>query len=310
MKENVNLKEYTYLRIGGDARFFVEVTTEDELQDAVVFAKKKKLPFFILGAGSNVLVSDQGFSGIIIRMRIQNFARQGATLRVGAGMPNAVVVARAAEAGLTGIEWMIGIPGSVGGSVRGNAGCYSGEMKDVVSRVRFFDTIRGEFQEEENTFCEFGYRESIFKQHQEWVITQVELVLREGSPEVSRRFIRHYSRERARSQDIGSSSAGCLFKNIRWPKDDVAHARLLRRFPELAQFSQRSTVPSSFLIDRLGLKGKKIGHAFISPKHANFIINEGGATAEEIIILAGLIKEYVHRKFDLQLEEEIQMIGF
>lgn len=310
IQEHVDLKPYTYFKIGGPARFFIEVVSEDVLKEALVFAQKKKIPFCVIGAASNMLVADSGFRGLVIRMMLRDIVIDGAHVLAGAGVPNAVLVARTIAAGLSGFEWAIGIPGSIGGSVRGNAGCFSGEMKDVIERVRFFNTKTGEFEERDNTFCRFGYRDSIFKSSPHLIITAAVLGLRNGGTDFAQRLVRHYTRERSSHQDIGTSSAGCIFKNAPWPTSEHARSRLISLVPQLIEFSSRPAIPAAFLIDQLGLKGKMIGRASVSKKHANFVINEGGASAEDVVMLIGLIKEYVHRKYDIHLEEEIQYIGF
>jgi len=310
IRENVELKPFTYFKIGGPARYFAEVINKTELEQAVRFAKARDLPICVLGAASNILVADGGFCGLVIRLMLRGIRIDESKVYAEAGVPNAVLVARLVSAGLAGFEWAIGIPGTVGGSVRGNAGCFGGEMKDVVRSVYFFNTDTGEFDEQNSKFCEFGYRDSIFKHAPNLIITEVDLELERGNPEVSQRRVRYYTRHRSEAQDIGSASAGCIFKNPTWPADEQIRARLLRFFPDLADFDNRKTIPAAFLIDRLGLKGKRIGAVSISEKHANYLINNGGANAESVVMLIGLVKEYVHRKFDLQLEEEIQYVGF
>ncbi len=310
IRENVELKPFTYFKIGGPARYFAEVKNEKELEKAIRFAKAHGLPISCIGAASNILISDKGFPGLLVRLMLRAIGIDGTSVRVEAGVPNAVLVARLAQEGLSGFEWAIGIPGTVGGSVRGNAGCFGGEMKDVVDRVYFFNTETGEFTDEDNQFCKFGYRDSIFKHSPELVITRAEFTLQKGDPDSIQKRVRYYTRHRSDAQDIGSASAGCIFKNPSWPADDRLRARLLHFFPELADFSYQKVIPAAHLIDRLGLKGKKIGAVSVSKKHGNYLINEGGANAESVIMLIGLIKEYVHRKFGLQLEEEIQYVGF
>ena len=310
MKEHINLGPYTYFKIGGPARFFVEVMSPEDLKEAIAFARKNKLPFVVLGAASNILVSDNGFAGVVIRMMLRDIQRDGTALVIGCGVPNAIAVARSIKENLTGFEWAIGIPGTIGGSVRGNAGCYSGEMKDVIERVKVFNTKTGKIEEKNNAACRFNYRDSIFKHSLHLIILEAVLRLREGNPETSQKLVRFYTTSRAHSQDIGSESAGCIFKNAPWPDDEVSRKRLLHFSPYLAEFSHQPVIPAGFLIDRLGLKGRAIGRVSISKKHGNYFINQGGATAEEVIMLIGLVKEYVHRKYGLHLEEEIQYVGF
>ncbi len=310
MQEGVSLKPYTYFKVGGPARFFVDVKNEGDLKEAIVFAKKHKFPFVVLGAASNIVVADTGFPGVVIRMQMRGITHDGDTLTADAGVPNAVLVARAITEGLSGLEWAIGIPGTVGGSVRGNAGCFGGEIKDILKTVRVLNADTGKIEEYNNAFCHFAYRESIFKKHPNLIVLSATFALRKGNPEVSQRMVRHYTAGRSKSQDIGESSAGCMFKNVAWPKDEAQRKRLLHLLPQLAEFAGFPTIPVGLLIDHLGLKGRTIGGVSISKKHGNYMINRGNARAEEVVMLVGLVKEYIHRKFDLHLEEEIQYIGF
>lgn len=315
IKENVSLAPYTVFKIGGQARFFTEVRSAEELRAVLLWASQKGLPYFILGLGSNILVSDSGFSGLVIKMENRELRQEGekdnclsfspipagefpmsrfkrgeeiggGCVIAGAGVRMAEVVNFAERAGLTGFEWGIGIPGTVGGSVRGNAGCFGGEMKDVVVSVKVFDLETKTISVFPLSSCEFAYRRSVFKERPGLIVLEVRLRLKEGEKGETKKRIAESVKTRIRTQEIGSKCAGCIFKN---PREDVAAAAL---------------------IDELGLKGTRIGGALISTKHANFIINTGSATAEDIIILIGLIKERVHRTFDILLEEEIQLVGF
>ena len=310
IQEGISLKPYTYLKVGGPANFFVDVKNEKDLFDAIAFAKKQKIPFVVFGAASNIVVADSGFRGLVIRMQMRGIERNENELIADAGVPNAVLVARSVSDGLSGVEWAIGIPGTVGGSVRGNAGCFGGEIKDVLKTVRVLDANTGKIAEHDNDFCHFNYRESIFKKQPNLIILSATFALRKGDPEVSQRMVRHYTAGRSKSQDIGEASAGCMFKNVAWPASKERRSRLLHFIPQLAEYSQHSMIPAGFLIDHLGLKGRAIGGVSISKKHGNYMINNGSARAEEVVMLVGLIKEYVHRKYDLHLQEEVQYIGF
>ncbi|MDA1334853.1 MAG: UDP-N-acetylmuramate dehydrogenase [bacterium] len=311
IKKNIDLKPYTYFKIGGHAKYFTDVTNPGELRDAVKFAKGEGVPFFIAGATSNTLISDDGYPGVFIRMMMRNIVTDGDTLRVDAGVPNAIAVSYALKQGLGGFEWAIGIPGTIGGSVRGNAGCFSGEMRDVVKKVTLFNTLTDDTEVLDNQGCGFKYRHSIFKEYPHLVVLSADLGLRKTNPDVSQRFVRYYTSTRTDKQDIGASSAGCVFKNVEWPSDRKQREKLFERFPDLQDFIGRQNIPIGFLIDNaLGLKGKRIGHVHISDKHANYFINDGGATAEQVIMLIGLVKERIHRKFGLHPEEEIQYVGF
>lgn len=319
IKENVPLAPYTIYKIGGPARFFVEVKNADELQDALIFINEKKMPLVILGAGSNVLISDNGFNGLVIRMIGGNISVDGEHMHVDAGVMMARVVTESGKYGLHRFEWGIGIPGTIGGSVRGNAGCFGGEMKDVVERVRVFQfpisksqiqNFQTEIFELSNDECRFGYRDSVFKTHPEWVILSAILKLQKGDTAEVQQEIRRIMQERVAKQDIGAKCCGCIFKNVLWSENNGEKEKLLAQFPELAQFRERQTIPSAFLIDRAGLKGCMIGAIYISEKHANFFVNKGGGTSRDVCALIAKAKEKVKKKFSIDLHEEIQMIVF
>jgi UDP-N-acetylmuramate dehydrogenase len=310
IQENVSIAPFTFYKIGGPVRYFAEAKNSEELREAVTFATERKIPIFILGAGSNILVSDKGYGGLVVRLSGREVRAEGNEMLVGAGVMMARAATEASKAELTGFEWAIGVPGTVGGSVRGNAGCFGSEMKDVVERVEVFDTLNSKRSTLNPKQCEFGYRDSIFKKHPEWIIISATLKLRKDDFSKIQERIREISAERAEKQDIGTKSCGCIFKNVSWIRKDINKEKLLAHFPELAQFKDQPNIPASFLIDSVGLKSRRVGHVFISPKHANFFINDGGATTEEVIMLIGMAKDVVRRKFRIMLEEEIQYVGF
>lgn len=334
IKENEPLAGHTIYKIGGPARFFAEVKNRAELEEALQFAIRKGLAppapplnshpdnagrspganfnagFFIMGAGSNILISDRGFDGMVIRLTGGEIRIEGEQMIVSAGVMMARAAAEAAAAGLAGFAWAIGVPGSIGGSVRGNAGCFGYEMRDAVESVDVFDALQITDYKLQTAECAFAYRHSIFKQHPEWAILSATLKLRKGETAAIQREIRAMSVERAAKQDIGSKSCGCIFKNPPWPDGAEAKEKILAQFPELAVFAARPEIPAAFLIDRAGLKGKRAGHIIVSDKHANFFINEGGGTAEDARSLIAVAQKSVQEKYGISLREEIQYIGF
>src|SRR3989338_3600695 len=309
IKENVSLADFSVFKIGGPARYFAVVKSEDDFIEALKFAGNKNMPIFILGAGSNILVSDEGFDGLAIKMDLQDLRIEGNKVYAGSGVFMARVVNESIKVGLGGFEWGIGIPGTIGGSVRGNAGCFGSEMKDVVDTVwavNIKDFQKSIFTNEE---CRFRYRDSYFKHSPSFVIVSAVLTLSQGDLLISRKKILEYTTHRSQTQEIGAKSEGCIFKNIPW--EDVQNKQaLLKEFTDLLQFLKRPTLPASYLIDQAGLKGKTIGNVNVSPKHANYIVNKGGGKAEEVMMLIALIKERVHTKYNIFLEEEIQLVGF
>ena len=310
VKENVSLKPHTVFKIGGPARFFVEVKSSQEFKEALGFAKEKAAPFFIAGAGSNILISDKGFDGVFIKNLANKIDIKGEEVFCESGAMMPYIAAEAAKAGLSGFEWGIGVPGTVGGSVRGNAGCYGGEMKDVVRSVEVFNSDTATSYRLQAINCGFSYRDSIFKKNPGLVVLSATLELKKGDETAIRARMRVLTERRGETQDIGAKCAGCIFKNVLWARRDINKREFLGRFPVFSRFENDSAISAGFLIDEAGLKGKKIGGAQISRKHANFFINSGGATAEDVVMLVAVAKEYVHRKFGILLEEEIQYVGF
>jgi len=307
LQENVPLANYTSFGIGGPARYFAEVESVADLKEAVKMANEKGLEFFILGGGSNVLVSDKGYSGLAIRVKLENIALQeNGTILVGAGVPLAKVVNFTVENSLAGLEWAAGIPGTIGGAVVGNAGTPEGEMKNSVQKVEFFDIEKFGIFSLPGEKCDFYYRSSYFKGKSNVVILSVELALEKGVLEEIKNKIEKKIAERKGKQPQGGRSAGSFFQN-----PVVENASLREDFEnEKGVKCKENKIPAGWFIEKIGFKGKKIGGAQVSEAHANFILNVGNAKAEDFIILASLIKQKVRSKYDIQLKEEVQYIGF
>ena len=317
IKENILLAPYTIYKIGGAARFFAEAKNREDLEEFLRFSVEKQMPFFIMGAGSNTLVADEGFDGMVIRMTGGDIKIEEERIIIDAGVMMARAAGEAARHGLAGFAWAIGVPGTIGGSVRGNAGCFGHEMRDAVESVEVIDTRKWDpdnsgshFLILKNAECAFYYRDSLFKRHPERVIVSATLKLSKGDAAAIQQEMRVMSAERAAKQDIGTKSCGCIFKNPSWPDPPGEKENILTRFPELAPFAPRPEIPAAFLLDRAGLKGKRVGRIVISDKHANFFINEGGGAAEEVRSLVAAAKYAVREKYGIVLHEEIQYLGF
>ena len=257
VKENVLLADYTTFKIGGPARYFFRAKTKQDLIKAIEFAKNKHLAFFILGGGSNLLISDNGFKGVIIKIQSRDYRIDGTRIIVDAGIELNTLVNLSIDNSLTGLEWAIGIPGTIGGAVKVNASAFGQSIKKLVKNIKKINKI----------------------------IISVELDLKKGNKEDSLKIIKEYIQKRKNTQPLEYASAGCIFKNT-------------------------SGQGAGRLIDQAGLKGVKIGQAMISEKHANFIINLGGAKSDDVINLIKLVKQTIKDKFNLELEEEIQYLGF
>ncbi len=285
LKQDILLKDYTTFKIGGKAKYFYKAETKEELIKAVKITKKIKLPFFILGGGSNILVADKGYQGLVIKMLHTNHLILDTKISTEAAVPLSLLVKKSLDSNLTGLEWGIGIPGTVGGAIRGNAGAFGKSISDIIKQVEVFNSEKEKIENYSQKNSDFAYRESVFKKRPELVILSAELELKIGNKEEIQKKMKECLDYRKNSQPLEFPSAGSIFKN---PPDISA-----------GQF-----------IDRCGLKGKRIGDVEISRKHANFIINLGNGKAEDVLKLINLMKKQVKDKFNIQLEEEIQYIGF
>jgi UDP-N-acetylmuramate dehydrogenase len=285
VKINEPLAKHTTFGIGGPADLFYEAKTTKEVVGAVNLVQEVGIDWLILGAGSNLLVSDDGVRGLVIKVGLKKYKvhKESGSFNIvaGAGMSLPDLVSLTQKLGLAGLEFLVGIPGTIGGAIWGNAGAWQNEISDLVESVRVVSQEGKAFWLPKNE-CRFAYRNSRFKRTKE-AILEVKLKLKKGDRKKIARRIKTFQEKR--SQQPQGLSAGCVFVN---PKPQ----------------------PAGALIDQCGLKGKTIGKAQISPQHANFIINLGGAKAKDVMSLIQLAKKEVKRKFNLELKEEIQLVGF
>ena len=295
-QKNVSLKNYTTFKIGGRAKYFFAAKTKGDLIEAVSVAKKLRLPFFILGGGSNLLISDDGFKELVIKIENLKLKIENSKLIVDAGISLSKLVDISTKRGLTGLEWAVGIPGTVGGAVFGNAGAFQKSMKNVVKKVEVFDTKELRIENYGLRDCRFGYKDSVFKRNKNLIILSVALKLKKGKKSEIKKKIKEYLNYRKETQPLNYPSAGSVFKN---PSPSQV---FLKKFGRASGFS------AGELIQKCGLKGKKIGQVQISEKHANFIVNLGNARAKDVKKLINLAKKEVKKKFKINLEEEIELL--
>jgi len=298
-QKDVSLKNYTTFKIGGKAKYFFIAKTKEDLFCAITAAKKLKLPFFVLGGGSNLLVSDKGYEGLVINFKFSVFSFQKNKIIVGAGTRLGELVNASAERRLTGLEWASGIPGTVGGAVFGNAGAFQKSMKDVVKEVEVLDTKDLRFKIYDFKKCQFGYRNSIFKHKKNLIILSIIFKLKKGKKSEIKKRIKEYLNYKKERQPFDYPSAGSIFKN--------PSGFSVGELGEESKFSS-SSFAAARLIEKCGLKGKRIGQAKISEKHANFIVNLGNARAKDVKELIDLVKKEVKKKFKINLEEEIRFL--
>lgn len=307
IQENIPLAPLTTFKIGGPARYFIIVSSEEELIEALKWAKDKKIPLFILGGGSNLLISDKGFNGLVIKLQINNCEVKGNKIFAEAGTLLSKLVAESLKNSLTGLEWAVGIPGTVGGALVNNAGAFGKDISAIVEKAQVLDVDILKKKEITNKDCCFEYRQSMFKGNSSWIILSTVLNLSKGDSEKSREVIKENSKQRSYKQS--QRSAGCFFKNISWDRKDINKEKLIKRFPELKKHTTTPRLGVGFLIDYMGLKGKSINDAAISYEHASYIINKGSAKAEDVLILVNLVKERIQHHYGLFLEEEVEIIN-
>ena len=280
------MARHTTFQIGGPADRFVTVENAAQLQGLLSCLRQAGIPYLVLGKGSNLLVSDKGIRGAVLHLggdfKKVEVLPDGRTLRAGAGAPLASVCALARERSLTGLEFAWGIPGSVGGGAYMNAGAYGGEMRDVVSRVLHLgpDGAPGEARGEE--LC-FGYRKSRYTGGED-IITAVEFTLQPGDPAAIAGKMEELMARRKDKQPYDMPSAGSVFKR---PQNGFAAA----------------------LIEQCGLKGRRVGGAQVSEKHAGFIVNTGGATCQDVLELISVIRKTVEEQTGTCLECEVRVTG-
>lgn len=308
-KDNEPLAKHVNFRIGGPAKYFVEARSTQDLVEAVKIAKEYSLPYFILGGGSNTLVSDEGYQGLVIKAANRNTRYDGDLVTAEAGVISATVARGSADKGLRGFEWAVSLPGTIGGAVRGNAGCFGGEVKDNLVSVKLLRD--GQVIDVPAADMHYAYRHSVLKEpgHEQDVILEATFKLTPGDRAEALALIEKNLAGRKASQPLGSSSAGCMFKNFEFKTEDeilkIKHSTVV---PE--QMLAMHRLGAGWIIDQLGLKGTKIGDAQIAPQHGNFLLNVGHATAKDIVTLISFVKTRARDEFGVQLHEEVQYLGF
>ena len=315
--KNVNLKEFTSCKTGGPAKYFIQIDNVDDLVNTLDSAKKEGINIFVLGGGSNVLINDNGFDGLVVKIQNKKLKVIPAVddcfeIAVGAGWNLNNLIMELAQQSISCIEDLYGIPGTVGGSIRGNCGVANFEIKDVVSKVYNLDWLRfNDYNFEIKTYnqneCGFGYRESIFKRKAN-VIWETNLVGKKCDESIIKEKIKNTMDKRFKSQPYEFPNSGSTFKNVSFNEFDNNIWNEENLLVTNCEGSKQ--VPAGWLIDQCGLKGFSINGAKISEKHANFIVNFDQAKSLDTFNLISFVKQKVFEKFGVHLELEIQLIGF
>lgn len=310
IKQNINLAPLTTFKIGGPAKYFIEIRDKEELEEAIKWANEKKEKIFFLGGGSNVLINDKGVEGLVLKISNKEIAVKGERIECGGGAIFAQILNKAAGEELSGLEWAISIPGTAGGAVRGNAGWKNFQIGNLIETVLTYNINKNKFTAFSRKDCDFGYRDSIFKKKKELIIWEITLKLEKKEKEKIISLTQDFINKRNKTQPK-LPAPGCIFKN-------VSFSELKNNNPVLAEMATKRGLASGleptgwagWIIEMLDLKGKKIGDAKISLEHANFIVNTGKATASDVVALISYIKQQARDKFKIQLVEEIEYIGF
>ena len=305
IKEQQLLKPLTTFDIGGSADYYCRVLTLDDLRRAMAFAKEKNIPYFILAGGSNILFADDGYRGLVIHMMMDSIVKDEQHVTIGAGAELMDLLVFAAQNGLSGGENLAGIPGSVGGAVRGNAGAFGSEIADLLVRVDVLDTHEDRIVTLARSDCRYGYRRSIFKELSRYIILSATFHF--STDKEYRIQDRMYDivtlRNKKHIQNI--KSAGSFFVNPVVPA--TVQEEFLR---DKGKKSRNDRVPAGWLLERVGLFRKRIGDIQAGEMHANYFLNVGEGTADQALQLASLAKTRVRDTFGVQLKEEVQLVGF
>lgn len=322
VQENIPLAALTTLKIGGPARYFVEVHSVEELKEAASWAKEKDIEYTVIAGGSNLLVSDEGYNGLIIKLLLKGIEESNEVITAKAGTPLQELVDYTIEKGLDGMSTMTGIPGSVGGAIYGSAGAYGDNIRDYLKEITCFDgqnlvTIS---KNEYDT----GYRDSLFKKKKNLIILEATFSdLPKSNVENLKKEATEILEKRKKKYNPALKTPGSFFKNI--PEEGVnpsvlqkVHEKIsawernpdyIKRFGDL-KVIRFDKIPAGNLIDMLGGKGDQLGEIKIDEFHANTFINLGDGNAEDFFKLAQKWKNKVKEEFGLELEPEVQLIGF
>lgn len=282
IKKNEPMAKHTSFKIGGKADYFIKAETVEQVKEVQQYAKKNNIPLYIMGNGSNILVTDKGIKGIVLKIDIKKIEIDDMEVTVGAGVKVMGLAQTLLEKSLTGFEELAGIPGTIGGAVRMNAGAYGKEIEDICIETVYMDE-NGEIKKFSNEEQQFSYRHSIFCD-EKYIILETKLKLEKGNKFEIKAKMDELFQSRKEKQPLEYPSAGSTFK-------------------------RNENYITAKLIDECGLKGYMIGGAQISDKHAGFIINKKDATAKDVLDLIGYTKQKVFEKFNIQIEEEIEIIG-
>jgi len=303
ISSNTPLARYTRFGIGGPADIYAETGNEEAFIRALNVAQSSGLEFVVIAGGTNLIVSDEGFRGLVLRFVANRLSAHDGSVHAEAGAVLQELVDFTVARGLKGLETLTGIPGSVGAAIYGNAGAYGHSISECIREVRFFDGRRvRRFTQAE---CEFHYRESIFKQRKDWIIFAAELRLESAPASELQRTADEILRVRNQKFPVTMKCAGSIFKNLLLAELSEAVASEVP-----ASVIREGKVPAAHFLEQVGAKGMRVGDICVADYHANLIYNSGEGTARDLRFLIDELKRRVRDRFGLELEEEVQYVGF
>ena len=319
IQKNIPLKNFSNYRIGGRAKYFLKVSSVEDLIEGLKQWEEYRISptlevgLFILGGGTNILISDKGFDGLVIHPKIKSIKNQcgkeskSQRLIVGGGVLIEDLLNYCIENCLSGLEWAGGLPGTLGGAIRGNAGAFGGEVKDNITEVESLNTQTLEIKKRINKDCDFDYRTSIFKvgEGEKDIIISAVLKLKNGDKNLIKKNMEEKIKYRKNRHPLKYPNIGSIFKNI--PIGKVPQ-KLLEQLKSSIKNDPFPILPTAKLLALAGLKGKWAGGAMVSRKHPNFIVNLGRATSQDVQKLIKEIKKIIKNKYGVELEEEITII--
>jgi UDP-N-acetylmuramate dehydrogenase len=300
---DVPLSQYTRFGLGGPADFFIETADPASFAQALAMVRASGMESVVIGGGTNLIVADEGFRGVCLRLISDGMSADGLRVEVECGASLQALVDFTVQRGLAGLQTMTGIPGSVGAAVYGNAGAYGHSIQERVRVVRFLDgeTVR-EFS---NAECRFHYRESIFKNNKQWIILSASLEMEAGDAEVLQETADRILTTRNRKYPPTMKCAGSIFKNFLLSQ---LPAEVVAEIPATVVIEGK--VPSAWFLEQVGAKGMKRGGIEVADYHANLIYNAGGGTARALVAIVDELKRRVRERWGIPLCEEVQYVGF
>lgn len=305
-QENVPLAQYTYMKVGGPAALFVEVDTQEKLQALCAHCFTQQVPFVIIGGASNVIIPDEGIKKLVIRNLTNAIDIQGNRVTADSGVITAVLAKKTADSGLTGFEYFVGVPGTIGGAVYNNSHFSAHQLIGNYLETVTVCTPEGQVELWSKDRLKLGYDQSIFQEKSD-VILSATFILEPGdAAEIQERIV-SAAKHRAGTQPIGIPSSGCMYRNPIISLSQTLAIQAQVEIPESAWkiIGDQRQIAAGFLIDRAGLKGTRMGDVEVSEKHATYMINVGQATSKDIEALCQLVEAKVFEKFSVKLEREV-----